>query len=273
MSNFSVIYKYVSIDGAKSILKNNSIKLTPPNEFNDPFELLGEKIIGFDLNSAKNAVKQLPIDDIINSLNHPEEYKSILRAANKAHIVPENIRKNITSEDSALEYLKFIVDALSKSIGIVCLTKNNKNVLMWSHYADQHKGAVIGFDGNKLSNKIFKVNYGLSRVKIKYGQLNNPENVLPLFLRKSIDWEYEDEYRCFYDLNSCIKIKNDDSKSGFLYLQSLPDGAIEEIVFGCRVSQEDKDSLLQIINEKYNAENIRLRQASIHNTEFSINIK
>jgi hypothetical protein len=35
-----ILYKYVDLEGAKKILFNNTLKATPPNKFNDPFEML-----------------------------------------------------------------------------------------------------------------------------------------------------------------------------------------------------------------------------------------
>ncbi len=32
-------------------------------------------------------------------------------------------------------------------IGILCLSRINNALLMWSHYADQYAGAVVAFDG------------------------------------------------------------------------------------------------------------------------------
>jgi hypothetical protein len=272
MINGSVIYKYVSIGTAKSIINNNCLRVTPPNEFNDPFELLGEKITGFDLSKAEAAVKELPIHDIIKSLNIPEEYKDKLKQNSDLKKLSKIIHGNITDESSALEYLKYTVDQISEKIGIVCLTEKNDNILMWSHYAEQHRGLVIGFDSNKLSDKIFRVNYGKKRAEIKYGELNAIENVLPLLLRKSIDWQYEDECRYLYELNSCTKIDSKDFKCGFLYLQPLQEFAIVEVVFGCRISEEDKKELSRIIASKNSNGNILVRQAAIHNTDFSITI-
>lgn len=35
---------------------------------------------------------------------------------------------------------------LNESVGVLSLTRNIENPLVWSHYADEHRGFVIGYD-------------------------------------------------------------------------------------------------------------------------------
>ncbi|MCV2884796.1 DUF2971 domain-containing protein [Aestuariibacter sp. AA17] len=37
-------------------------------------------------------------------------------------------------------------DTIERNIGILSLSKTNENLLMWSHYAQNHQGFVIGFN-------------------------------------------------------------------------------------------------------------------------------
>lgn len=66
--------------------------------------------------------------------------------------------------------------AISTSHGIVCLTPHPDNMLMWSHYGDQHRSVCVGFDtqilldnrplnreGNPLYENIVKVVYSSTR--------------------------------------------------------------------------------------------------------------
>ena len=74
-----------------------------------------------------------------NSLNDPFE-SEYARSDLKA--IEEIYRKKYENHWQA--YLKKFQD-----YGIISLTTNNNNLLMWSHYADEHKGIVIGFDINE----------------------------------------------------------------------------------------------------------------------------
>lgn len=77
---------------------------------------------------------------------------------------------------------------------------------MWSHYADKHKGVVIGFDINENNPSDFfftattcifeKVKYNQSR---QFESIINEDNLdevkLHYSILKSNEWNYESEYR------------------------------------------------------------------------------
>jgi hypothetical protein len=42
--------------------------------------------------------------------------------------------------------LQQMVNTLSQSLGVLCLTTSPCNPLMWAHYGDEHRGFVIGYD-------------------------------------------------------------------------------------------------------------------------------
>ncbi len=41
--------------------------------------------------------------------------------------------------------VKMMMNAINDTIGILCFTEKNDNLLMWSHYANSHKGFVLEF--------------------------------------------------------------------------------------------------------------------------------
>ncbi|HFQ5429261.1 TPA: DUF2971 domain-containing protein [Vibrio vulnificus] len=122
---------------------------------------------------------------------------------------------------------------------VVSLSETNNNLLMWSHYADQHKGIVIEFD---LEQPIFddyksykatksvlddddgeyievvdeeetklreSINTGkVQRVRYnsKRPSFNNYENILEHFLVKSEEWIYEKEHRVILPLVAAEKL-------------------------------------------------------------------
>jgi hypothetical protein len=127
---------------------------------------------------------------------------------------------------------------------VVSLSETNNNLLMWSHYAEQHKGMVVEFN---LSEKIFD-NYkpykalesvldesyesyesdeyiqsvdeeeAKRREAIQTGKIqrvrynskrpsfDNYENILEHFLVKSEEWIYEKEHRVILPLMSAEKL-------------------------------------------------------------------
>ncbi|HIF9357358.1 DUF2971 domain-containing protein [Photobacterium damselae subsp. damselae] len=157
----------------------------------------------------------------------------------------------------------------SRNYGVLSLTKQPLNALMWSHYGDEHKGVVIGIDVElaglaNVEECLIPHQYG----EIIYSTIK-PNEKMPTpttkelmsigngikfnsdafnlvkraFLYKSIEWEYEEEVRVVKDItklpfgyyteegvsDSWTKI----SVSGRpLYCFSIPIIAIKEVYLG-----------------------------------------
>lgn len=109
--------------------------------------------------------------------------------------------------------------------GIVSFSDRSDEILMWSHYSNEHKGLCIEFEYDVLSslphyNKDdlycycpVKINYPESRVNI---ECTSPcyNLIREILTTKSAQWKYENEYRCIVPLTWCDKaiITNKDNK-------------------------------------------------------------
>ena len=89
--------------------------------------------------------------------------------------------------------------------GVFCLSIRYDSPLMWSHYADQHRGICIEFDVSKLpAGAIRRVRYGDSR-EVRASAIQSwlrddsvqarQEIEGACLLTKSTEWKYENEYR------------------------------------------------------------------------------
>jgi hypothetical protein len=94
--------------------------------------------------------------------------------------------------------------------GVLSLTKKFNSPLMWSHYADQHRGVCIGYELHDPSGmKPEKVDYSAQRgisAEIILDWLNGDTSLLDgikgkYFLAKANDWKYEKEWRCISESN------------------------------------------------------------------------
>jgi hypothetical protein len=122
-------------------------------------------------------------------------------------------------------------------ISICSFSKSFTNHLMWSHYADGHRGVVIGFEIDELIYKIEKVCYdGLiicDELPKKFDELKK------VFLNKINDWKYEEEYRIITE------------KQDFINIQ------IKEVILGAETPEEDKiiiKRLAELINNNIKIE-------------------
>lgn len=162
-------------------------------------------------------------------------------------------------------------DYLLDSIKIGCLTTKNDNTLMWSHYADKHRGICIEYDIGKIYEKdnliINKVNYNIPIITNKsiadneILEIDNINRLIELFSIKSNEWKYEKEYRILY-------YDKERKKDGVLI-----DCPIKSICFGTETSEDDKNLIYEIVKNK-KGNQIEFKEAKFKQDKlFEINIE
>lgn len=176
------VYKYMSEVAAISFLKDPWIRVTPKPALNDPFEC-----------SPTQQTKNKIVDRFKGEKSLSEH--------------PDLIIHNFAG---VMDYF-----------GIVSLSKNFNDLLMWSHYADSHKGVMLEFDLDEIhettrlySDKIEdSVNYSdLRAFKGAFKSLNEVRRYY--FLTKSMPWKIEEEYRLVLPVNLTMKIAFDLGSTG-----------------------------------------------------------
>ncbi|AVP84662.1 DUF2971 domain-containing protein [Aeromonas hydrophila] len=195
----NILFKYYkSLD--LSYFKHPTMKISNTTKLNDPFERqIDSGLMDLVLNTFPEAV--------------PES---------------ESAWKKFAPARNELSFLSRICQ-----IGIISLSETPRNILMWSHYADQYKGICIGYRSDFLDKyegmthdvlpTIYhpqKINYDNSR----YDPLTDiftandkdelrKQIIQMSLLRKGDDWLYEKEHRSiipmeFYNRVICIGEKN-----------------------------------------------------------------
>ena len=99
-----------------------------------------------DGKSRKNRLRQLLTENKVwfaapSSFNDPFE----LHAIGNFRDIPDDSDPSVTrlkTDHSVLQHVGL------QSFGVLSLTRNPINNLMWSHYADEHRGVVLGIDVN-----------------------------------------------------------------------------------------------------------------------------
>ncbi|WGL97897.1 DUF2971 domain-containing protein [Arsenophonus sp. aPb] len=135
---------------------------------------------------------------------------------------------------------------LNEKEGLICLSRNWRNPLMWGHYANQHKGIVLGFEVKKTLCK--KVEYKSKLIDPPKNPSTNSLNDFmdQLKVIKFEDWKYENEVRVIQKLfeNVCIK-------DGKHYFRKFNDDFIlKEVIFGQNCTKKNKDKIHDILNER-----------------------
>lgn len=159
----------------------------------------------------------------------------------------------------------------------ICSFSNNENsMLMWSHYAEQHRGIMVEYwFGGELPNGlgIGKVNYvdDKKRLKEKDSYIFNQ-----FLLTKNKEWDYENEVRIFSFLKNKVEFTE--------YKYPNPDRSkinakIQSITLGLQFPDDKKkliSNLVQAMNSKLPLyeKKISVRQAFMcEDNNFSLQYK
>ena len=117
----------------------------------------------------------------------------------------------------------------NKTTGLLCFSQDWTKPILWSYYAEKHKGVCLGFDVK--SDLVKNVIYEQDRAMVDFDKTDDSfvvDDTLRerLLLTKSIHWEPEDEVRIIVDLS---KAKRD----GQLYFRSFDsDMVLTRVILG-----------------------------------------
>jgi hypothetical protein len=110
---------------------------------------------------------------------------------------------------------------LAQNTGALCFSLSWRNPLMWSHYADRHRGLALGFDVHESNIK--EMNYVSKRPIFEHID----ENFSQLLLyTKYVDWSYEKEARSYTTL------QDPDKDSGLYFKEFGSNLALQEVIVG-----------------------------------------
>jgi hypothetical protein len=147
---------------------------------------------------------------------------------------------NFENDKFQEEFQRKITDDLAKTFGIVCLCKSPENFLLWSYYAQSHKGFAIGFKKIELFEDT-QAAFAHMQYQEELPMLGLFEEPVSVFAKligtKSTIWEHEDEYRL--------------SKANFVdRTVTLRPDTIADITCGCKMRHEDKMKVIEYVKNE-----------------------
>lgn len=247
-----MFYKILGPDRT-SVLERFKIRFSQPEALNDPFESMPmidildqmTPIIENIKSEAENLWSRT-----IPSEQTAENYQ--LLQNNVSALVSEAYRIAIGENPKVSSGL---MKNINLTIGILSLSKTVYNLLMWSHYADSHRGYAIGFDSN---HPFFHAPNGTGEITHPHPVIytsqrstlrKNDHNLYTkLFCEKPIDWAYEEEYRIlrlFSDLTERCGI----DKAGYtIHLVEFPKELIHSVYIGAQAQQETIDNIANALS-------------------------
>jgi Protein of unknown function (DUF2971) len=144
----------------------------------------------------------------------------------------------VSQKDKRLRVaLRGYKNKMSANYGLLCFSERWDNPVLWSHYADKHRGICLGFEIDE--QRLQAISYVNKRPTLRIPP--NLEDANKLLFTKYRDWKYEEEWR------SWIKIDERDPATGFYFYPF--DGIVElsEVIVGplCNISKTKIDKALK----------------------------
>ena len=236
------LYQYMNPPGLDA-LRRKRIMTSSPETMNDPFEwrpAVNEHVTKSDFEAAFPAVSSV----------FPFHEMAISEARRYQQQFPT---------DSARHYR------------VICLSAEQRIPLLWSHYADKHRGFAVVVNTSELikAGNAFAIDviYDPRRPRIPHPWKDNriKENLLTTFHYKSKEWDYEKETRLLVPLEH---LEAAETNLG-LFLP-VPGAVFHEVIFGHLCSDRDKMLLRQTCARSPELEHVVFRQATLSRDCYSI---
>lgn len=219
------LYKYFGVDRLVSMLKEPSIRFTQPEYLNDPYEChltLDRHALAADFREFRKRLSP----DISNA-----ELDSAVEAAESQIVI-----------DALLEYRR-----QRDNLGILSLSEDPLQLLMWSHYGSEHAGVCVEFDVTKLMPNLGNVQpKQLSILRpVRYTQqkvagLPRPDTIIDVLTTKSNHWSYEREWRMVRTLDMTRKINER------IHVVDFPIEAIKVVYLGAKFPAARLDEVTKL---------------------------
>jgi hypothetical protein len=221
----NLLYKYYPYNEyLLEMLFTKKMWYSKPDTFNDPFDCH----LNFD--------SHIPEDKYEKCIRW-----QLNREGRSRSQIDEDIKKLIPKAGVVNKGAKRIIDEIAastidviKRIGVLCLTESNKDVTMWAHYADNHKGLCLGFRISREASPE-NVTYVPEAPIVNFSELLDDkfeDNEYKWIFSKHHDWRNEKEWRVVVPEGN--------------RLWPIP-GKIQTVTFGLRMDEGKKQVVRQIL--------------------------
>ena len=243
MKSPEFLYKYQPLTAySLASLVNSTIWLAKPATFNDPFDCA----ITLDRQKYKQSVMHAV--SVAMERAKPEGLK------------PEHLLDIWPGDKEAFEQFRLHLSEIVQEMGICSFSATQNHLLMWSHYANHHRGFCVEYDcrdGTLLRQLAHEVNYEDSVPSLTaadFAPPNNKHAVDVLWLTKAKCWSYERERRV---------MTNEGNK-----VHQAP-SAIVSVIFGARMPEQDR---LMVAHAHNHHPEIEFKEARLMEGQFTIEV-
>ena len=235
-----VLYKYIPVRRLDDALPNGgpcSFRATPPNELNDINEI---------------SFSATFVEDEANREDINRDYASTLTELFPASPVSADDVERYRREHPVAYGAELACDQLSKRYGVTSFSARNNDVKMWSHYADDCRGVVVGYNVDHWvrhlvgTSVIRQVTYADRPPLVLGPQVLNQENAYGFMSCKGASWEDEREWRLITELS-----KIQQAREGIAVI-TVPQQSVSSIAITDRTPEDVLDRIVGRLNDPSN---------------------
>lgn len=285
-------FKYTSATAAHAILTTLSVRWSSPLLFNDPFDTQLDFNPGLDASRLPDLLlsrieAMIYSDDPLPPALHPglavaigagRLVRNVMSRADFLARYRSTIMQGFTQAGSIIEASNAEWTASLRSMRVFCVSEIHHDLLMWSHYANYHRGAVLQLRclpekdtalcaAEPIRYKADMPAWGTTEEWAEHllgGSSAFLHGIFRLMaFTKSEHWQYEYEWRCF--------LNNGDGSRDLPDLfdaYHLEPEEISAVYLGCRMSPDDRAAISRIVREQL--PETHLFQARRSRTQFAV---
>ncbi len=271
------LFRYFDAAGGLATLISKKMRFASPLRFNDPFELTPR-------------VEKPPDTLMLERLHAPhiiEEYfcsvgskEGLSREDSQKRYIEEELPKRFDRlrsdagwSERALKLRWDNIGIFADSFRLLCCSHREDSILMWSHYAERHRGLVIEFDpsllipGVDLSSEAYDVRYRTNppiMPALDSSATNHEESILRVMSTKALEWSYEEEVRILFPRPDGLDREQPHD-------QPFDPLCITRVIVGCydHPTAKTYDAVNALANNlEYN--HVRFQRAYLHQSDYRL---
>lgn len=280
------VFKYrCNSEQSRRNLENDHIWVCSPTAYNDPYDssislmpetltraVLEEGVREFVEKELSPKVKAKELEQILNAPNPALALQELIMA--KLDRVPNEERARfrvpLAAQLKAWEeaFGKVLPASHKDSLKVCSFSGTQYSIIMWSHYADQHRGFCIEYDTESLPPEnlfvrmLYPVIYSetlFDGTKYYLAAIRNRKTFNILFpalaaLHKSPEWSYEEEWRLVIPANMVKEA------------QSWSAPTPKRVYLGSRMADKEREPITNICEKK----GVEVRRMRLAEKSFSL---
>ena len=266
----SHFFKYTTYETAKRVIETQKFRWSSPVTFNDPFDHQSSLMLNFTLEEFGErlieASERLVFSEVVPNIT-PTDLSELMMSVRpeidrrSREEVVNMIRRGSMACAAELfngfDSLNTAVQQVLCHSRVFCVSEVNDNVVMWSHYADQHRGVVFKLRCiDDLDNALLaarRVTYSSNFPEFmsadeyaRHLSGEQPVDWVPLCkeiaFTKHTDWSYEREWRTHFQM---LDIPAGDGHSLFKENPRV----FETVYLGCKMEAQQVTEMCDLIRK------------------------